>query len=258
MVYDYWLSLIHPVISGWNAQNLTPSPPLIDTVLGFGLMFAGATISLFWQPWRSGRAGRLLTIWFLVGFILLYTPLPFQRRLSMGLYLPMVGLTTWWLSKLEPSIRTFRLTQTAILALSIPSLILVLIAGVSGASRGEPAISYSMAELDAYDWIGSNVESGSLILTDPRYGNRLPAFATVRVLYGHPFETPDAEFWRAEVLSLLSWDAQKDQGLRQLERYGVDWVLIELDEAIGTPTWLDELQGKAKFDDLIVLEKNRR
>jgi hypothetical protein len=131
-------------------------------------------------------------------------------------------------------------------------------AGVNGASRGEPAITYSTAELDAYEWIDANVETGSLVLANPLHGNRLPAFATVRVLYGHPFETPEAEFWRAEVLSLLNWDAPDDQGLRQLEQYGVDWVLIAVHGGSEMPAWLGDLRSVRKFDGLMVLENDGR
>lgn len=258
LLYDYCLSMNHPVIAAWNAQNLTPSPPLIETVLGFGLMFAGALASLIWKPWKIGRAGRLLTVWFVVGFILLYIPLPFQRRLSMGLFLPMAGLTAWAMSRLVSSTPAFRLAQTVILSFSAPSILLVMVAGLSAAGRGDGTITYSADELAAYEWIQMGVEPGSLVLADPRHGNRLPAFAPVSVLYGHPFETPNADFWRTEVLELLEWSGNEDAGLDLLDQYRVDWVMIQVNDLSGAPTWLDELTPVERFDGLWLMRIDQR
>ncbi len=129
---------------------------------------------------------------------------------------------------------------------------MVILAGVGGASQGEQAITHSSAELEAYEWFAANVDPGSLVLTDPRFGNRLPAFAPVRVLYGHPFETPDAEYWREEVLSLLDWTAAEDEALKLLERYGVEWTLVEASAADRAPTWVDDLANVERFEDLMI------
>lgn len=142
--------------------------------------------------------------------------------------------------------------------MSLPSLLLVIVAGVSAAAAGEKTVTYTTQDIAAYDWIETEVEAGSLVLTDPLHGNRLPAFAHVRVLYGHPFETPDAEFWRAEVLSLLQWSDSEEGGLDLLGEYGVDWVLIELQDATAAPTWLDELSPTERFNGLMFFRNDVR
>jgi hypothetical protein len=255
LVYDYWLSVNHPVLSHWNMQNLTPSPPLIDTTLGFGFVFWVALISLLWRPWRAGRTGRLFTIWYLLGFILLYAPLPYQRRFGMGLYLPMAGLAVWWLRERFVGERRFRLAMVVLLASSIPTLLLVMLAGTTAVARGEEAILFSTNELKAYEWIESQVPSESLVLTDPKHGNRLPAFAHVRVLYGHPFETPDAEFWRDSVRSLLAWEGAVDAALDVLDEYSVAWVLYDRTIEPGSESqWIKTLPVRSTFDGIEVLE----
>jgi hypothetical protein len=254
LAYDYWLSITHPIISAWNAQNLTPSPALLDTILGFGLVFAFALISLFWRPWKSGRGCRLLVTWFVLGFVLLYAPLPFQRRMSVALYVPMAGLTVWWLGELAQSEQQFRRRFIPIFLFSLPTILLVMIAGLSGVATGEDMVLFTKAEREAYAWIKTNIPPGALILADPLHGNRLPAFAPVRVLYGHPFETPDAEFWEGEVESLLSWDGPPDEGLQRLKKLGVEYVLIESGDAESSiPSWYYNLDRLASFDDLEIL-----
>ena len=255
LLYDYSLSLNHPVISQWNAQNLTPSPPLIETILGFGLALAISVVSLGWRPWRSGPGGRLLTAWLVIGFTLLYIPLPFQRRLSMGLYLPMVALTVWWLDKVTESSRNFWRAFWTVFVLSIPSALIVMLAGISATSAGEQAVVFSDADLAAYEWIDINIPEESLVLANLTHGNRLPAFAAVRVLYGHPFETPNAEYWKQEVLSLLNKDRHAAELESILNQYGIEWAVLERTEAevlgVGGMT---TFQTRASFDAIEILE----
>jgi hypothetical protein len=258
LLYDYSLSLEHPVISQWNAQNLTPSPPLIETVLGFGIALAISVVSLGWRPWRSAPGGRLLTAWLVIGFTLLYVPLPFQRRLSMGLYLPMVALTVWWLDKVMESSKKFWRAFWTVFVLSIPSALIVMLAGISAASAGEQAVVFSDSDLAAYGWIDNNIPDGSLVLANPTHGNRLPAFAAVRVLYGHPFETPDAEYWRQEVLSLLNESHVTDELLSSLNQYGVEWALLDgkENEVLGAGA-MTIFPTRASFDGTEILEITR-
>jgi hypothetical protein len=259
LVYDFWISISHPVIAEWNNQNLTPSPPLVDTVMGYGPVLVFALVSLYSRPWRCGREGRLLTTWLLLGLILLYVPLPFQRRLSMGLYLPMAGLTVWWLDRLAVIKRRFQLAYVLLICLTLPSILIVMIAGLSGVENRSEAILFNQSELEAYDWIREQVPNGAVLLTDPLHGNRLPAFAPVKVFYGHPFETPRADFWLDEVNSLLHWEANAVDGLQLLNEYGVDWVLLDRPEnSENLPIWQAELPVRFSKDSLYILENTTR
>ncbi|MDF1499840.1 MAG: hypothetical protein P1P76_05155 [Anaerolineales bacterium] len=259
LIYDYWLSVAHPILSQWNAQNLTPSLPLIDTLSGFGLMAIIALISLGRKPWQGSRSGRLFTVWLLLGFGLLYAPLPFQRRLSMGLYLPMTALSAWWLGEKITAPSRCRLAQTAIIIATLPSIILVIAVGVAGVMRGEQAVVLSDSEREAYRWIDANVAPGSLFLANPRSGNRLPAYTQARVLYGHPFETPRAEYWEAEVQSLLTWDGPAEPGLERLAELNVYWILLEIEgPAAPLPTWSEAFPVIAAFDEFRLLERDPR
>ena len=39
-VYTLWVTQADPVLRGWTAQNVTPSPPVWDYALGYGLILA--------------------------------------------------------------------------------------------------------------------------------------------------------------------------------------------------------------------------
>jgi hypothetical protein len=111
----------------------------------------------------------------------------------------------------------------------------------------------SEADLEAYRWIKQNVEPGDLILAAPYTGNRLPAYADVRVLYGHPFETPNAERARAEVEAAFSGSMRSADGLRWLAKNGVGYVFYgPLERALGTPEWLSELAVAFSRDGTVI------
>ena len=40
MIYDYYVFTFNPALHAWSVQNLTPSPPPWDYVLGYGLILA--------------------------------------------------------------------------------------------------------------------------------------------------------------------------------------------------------------------------
>src|SRR5262249_48001561 len=95
----YGFSLLRdPVLLEWTTQNVTLSPPPWDYALAYGLpglaAIAGAVVL-----WRSPQvvglrpeASAMLRVWLVLGFLLIYVPLPFQRRLTMGLSFPIAIL----------------------------------------------------------------------------------------------------------------------------------------------------------------------
>jgi hypothetical protein len=80
-----------------------------------------------------------------------------------------------------------------------------------------------------------------LILAAAGTGNRLPAYADVRVLYGHPFETPNAEQQEKLVVDLFQWDGSAEAGYQQLISLGIEYVFYgQREMEIGTPVWLSK------------------
>ena len=94
----------------------------------------------------------------------------------------------------------------------------------------------------ALAWLAGNAEPGSLVLAGETAGNRLPAFANVRVVYGHPFETPDAAGELEQVEWLFAATTDLATALPVLEMRGVDFVYFGSEErALGPATWPDKL-----------------
>jgi hypothetical protein len=91
-------------------------------------------------------------------------------------------------------------------------------------------------EADACAWLGEHTPWTDTVLTPPESGQFIPAWAGNRVVYGHPFETIEAETKREESAHFFSPDATVADRRALLERYSVRYILflpaaVTLDEA---------------------------
>jgi hypothetical protein len=250
-VYDIWLLRTRPDLAAWNAQNLTPSPEVGAYLLGFAPLLLLAAIAVIANR-EHRRIVWLLLAWVLVQSALLYSPLALQRRLSLGLFVPLAALAALGLAAI--SWASWR-RPLAILALvsAIPSNLIVIAAGLGGVARAEPLMVQSADESCALGWLAMNAEPGSLVLAGETAGNRIPAFASVRVVYGHPFETPDASEELARVESLFAATTELASVLPILESRGVDFVYFGPEErALGPAHWPDELPAACTCGKVVI------
>ena len=242
LIYDYWLTIHHPQLAVWNHQNQTPSPPLHECLFGFGLILIFSLIGTFKGKRYQDRTGRMLIAWVLFGSILIYAPLGIQRRFSLALFFPMVILAVSGIENLALSRRDFRRLLAIVLILSLPSNLFVLASGLTAVAKGDPAIVLQKEEREAYDWLSENTQSGELILAGMPSGNRIPAFTDLRVLYGHPFETPYAEQQEERVKDFYSTTKPIDSTIDALKTLGVVYVFYGPNEkVIGQAIWLEGL-----------------
>ncbi|MFP3853027.1 MAG: hypothetical protein ACLFWD_01910 [Anaerolineales bacterium] len=239
--YDLWLTQSHPVLALWNLQNQTPSPHPLAYLTGFGIPLLLAVIGILQKRDGSDRSWRLMLIWLVVNGLLLYAPFSLQRRFSMGLFLPIAALAGVGIERL---IRRRHWPAYLLVGLSIPSNLFVLAAGLSLVAEGSPLLLLHEDERAAYRWISDRLEDDSLVLAAPRTGNRLPAYADVRVLYGHPFETPQAERKEAMVEELLRLAAESPSDAAfELRAMGVELLYLGpyeraiVGEAARWPSW---------------------
>jgi hypothetical protein len=77
------------------------------------------------------------------------------------------------------------------------------------------------------DWIAANTPQKALILASPEMGLYIPAYTGRRVIYGHPFETVNAEQMYARVIEFFDGSNDKED-LSALS--DVDYVYYGLKE----------------------------
>jgi hypothetical protein len=214
--YALWIVNQHPMLSQWNAQNITPAPSPIEMLWGFAPAALVAGLGAY-VAWRRGQTpANLLLHWVLVSLVLIYLPLGLQRRLISGLFIPVAALAVLGLEAITRDGRRWGWSFALLLALSLPSPLLVALGSALAAPQQEAYISVD--EIAAYNWLDEHAASDALVLTDAASGNRLPAYADVRVVYGHPFETVEAEARLADLAAFWA-------GQRSARDLGADYVL---------------------------------
>lgn len=202
LIYDVTLTWTRPLLAGWNAQNLTPSPPLWDLVLAFSPALLLALLAILQLFRDDDRLTRLSIIWLLAGLALMYLPFGLQRRMISGIFIPVAILGMVWVARKMVSKRQ-RLAANLLILFSIPTSVVVVLIGLVGVNQKAPELFVWRAEIEAFDWIRANTKPDALFLAAPGTGLFIPAYTGRKVLYGHPFETVNAEVMEQLVVKLL-------------------------------------------------------
>jgi hypothetical protein len=201
--YQFWLYRIDPVFHA-RANSPTPSPAVWAFFAGYGLVLIGAiTGATLWQracsrdPQPSTLNPQLIVVWSVVGFLLPYIPVGQQRKLVMGLHIPLCILCAYALShlvvRLSADLR--RLVPAAIVLLMFMSNARFMTEDIRLLGQGATAPHYipflSSAELDAMRFLRELPHRNATVLAPPTFALFTPALAGKQVYYGHWSETPD-------------------------------------------------------------------
>ena len=236
-LYDVWITRNNPAVAGWMAQNLTPSPPWWQWLTAYGLVGLLALAGLRPARNRSRGPAALLVVWLAVQVGLMALPLALQRRLSTGLHLPLVllagiGLWQWLLPRIHGRWR--RWLPRVILVLVLPSNLLLMMAGLSGAWTRNPAVVFTDDQWETLAWLRQQADADTVVLADDEMGTVAPAWGGgARVVYGHPFETLDVEETKAAVDDFYAGRFTPAEQEALLRRYAVDYVLLQTDRYPG-------------------------
>ena len=224
LAYDLWVTATNPVLKGWHAQNLTPSPPFWDFLLSFAPIIVLALPGA-WSAWRSQRAQQnVLLVWFAVGVMLLYLPFGLQRRFMLGLAIPFAGLAALGLQALARGNKRRTLAMIVwLFLLVLPTNLVVLMTSVHGVLTHAPLLYLGRGEAQALEWLAKNTPEEAVILAATDTGMFIPAHSGRRVVYGHPFETLAARE-RAAMVNRLFQGAATHKDLELLQE--VDYVFV--------------------------------
>jgi len=218
-----------PVLAVWSAQNQTVSPPAWDWLLSFGLVAVLAPLGAATAVRQRSDSGLLALAWVTAAGVGMYAPIALQRRLALGLQVPLVLLATsgWW-QVIRPRLRgrLRRPLTAAVIAFSTLTNLFLMAMFVIGAMGGEPRYYVSDGEWRALEWLREEVDHDQVVLCAPQTGMFVPAWAGQRVVYGHPFETVDAE-WREEQVEAY-WAGEMDPAEQEsfLQGNRVGYVLV--------------------------------
>ncbi len=232
-LYGLWAIQADPILAAWNTQNQTPSPPPWDWLLSFGLMTALAIPGVAAALRRRSDTDFLLLAWVITVGLGLYAPLALQRRLSLGLQAPfgLLAAMGWW-EVVRPRLkRRRRWLVTGALIFSALTNVLLLGVPTLMALDGNPIFYLSGGEWAALRWLREDGRPAVVVLCSPMMGTFVPAWAGQRVVYGHPFETVNAEMREAQVEAF--WIGELDGPAREqfLRENRVTYILAGPREA---------------------------
>ncbi len=223
LIYELWVTGTDPVLSAWHAQNLTPSPPLWNTVLSLSppLLFAFLGIK---QTWNKPSA-RPLVYWVVLGAALAYFPWSLQRRFLLGYYIPLSGMAILGLDKITDRLGMhYRTLVIILIILVLPTNLIILTSAIPAVRNHDPRIYLTREEADALVWIRENTRREDVILAAPETGLLIPAYTGRQVIYGHPFETTEADEKEEMVRDFYQGQWANDQPQAFLEKNEIDYI----------------------------------
>ncbi len=275
-LYNAYVFTTNPVFKVWGEQNRILSPPPVHYLLAFGPL-ALLAMQGGWAEWRRGSIRSLVLIgWCAVTPLLVYIPFNLQRRLAMGVQVPLsilAAIGLWQLCsrkshrsegnaseerkelKAEAALRRWQIASMGLVALlSLSNLLILTGAGLEVSRQSEP-IFHSGAEISAADWLGAHTTSDQVVLAAYQTGNYLPTRMPARVFAGHGPETVHSEakrallrqFFDAEENPRSSREGQDGEDFRRqlLQDYSVTYVFYgPAERALGdfVPTDVPYLQ----------------
>ena len=226
VLYSFWAIRLDPILAAWDAQNLTPTPPLWDLLLAFSPALILAILGFTQVFRRNDTQVQVVVVWAVLALVMINLPFSLQRRFLIGLAIPLCALAGFGLDWLEQRAgKRFRIIATGAVALTLPTLLLVLMAGQFGALSHEPLLYLARGEAQALTWIETNTTQQAVVLAAPEMGMFIPGHTGRRVIYGHPFETVNADSEKEVVTAFFKHAAQQPVAARNfLETRKVDYV----------------------------------
>jgi hypothetical protein len=228
LLYQYSSILADPVLSIWNQQNITESPDLLDLLISLSPCLILAILGVV-KGWKN-QQGRLIIGWVAVSLILVFIPWNLQRRFLTGIYVPLAGLSVFGMEEIiEKTSIKFRTVIIILACLILPTNIVVMLSGIQAASCQDQKIYISSAVSEGLDWIKGNSEQDAIVLASGNNGLFIPSMTGRKTVYGHPFETIDAEKEKIFVEKFFQGGLSAEMNQGQLALKGVDYIFYEVD-----------------------------
>ena len=173
----------------------------------------------------------------------------------VGIYIPVVILSTLALSRWIKDGHRYWLWGMLLIVLVLPTNLLVLQAGRHGIQTRDASLYLSRDEVMTLEWIQTNTPPDALILAAPETGLFIPARTGRRVIYGHPYETVQAEAQKLKVERFFQGDQSPDTDALLVR---VDYIFYgPREREIGRPGALDSLSVAYENPSVLIFPAKR-
>jgi hypothetical protein len=229
-----WQMNTNPIFEAWAGQNILPSPPMLQYMLGFGAALVLAVSGLFILVHRARWtcADHLIVLWVALTVVAVNAgPLiEFERRCIEGVHIPLallaaIGVTGWllpWMRerwKLNET-RARRLGLALLLVCILPTNIKLIADGCVSSEAIIPA-----DWVQAFEWIEATTPEDARLLAAPMTGNHAAVIAGRRVYVGHTQQTIDFAAKARAVALFFDADTPTQQRRDILIASGCGWVV---------------------------------
>ncbi len=235
-MYQYFTIKSDPILSIWNLQNVTTTPTITNLIFGLSPLLIGSVILfllIYSKKIVIPKPVILLICWIIFSIAMGYFPFNLQRRFLVGIYLPL-SVVFWYLLSTYTSNKgkpINKLLPISILVISVISNLIVF-AGSSNALINQDPLFFIKSEVNqAVDWMDTNIDQKSVILANEKIGLEIPALGNYRVVYGHPFESLNAEKTQQMIEKFWENQLSNDSAINFLKENNVDYIFCELAES---------------------------
>lgn len=251
------LSLMHPVLSAHAARADMPSPALLGYAIGLGLPGLFALFGLA-RASAEHRVGRLVTIvvWVAAALGLAYAPVWFQRRLVMGIHIPVCLLAAIGVCDLARRASRGRAAVRIALVIGLVATTTpthyVNYREALESARDDPAAYYVPESLAAaLRFLDEHVPSEAVVLAHPHAARLIPGASGNAVTLGHWAQSVGNDQHLRWLRSLFAPGHGLDK-VNMLRSSRIDYVFVDASMRrywLGgeTPGWLADV-GETVYD----------
>lgn len=245
-------------------QNILPTPPIINIILGFGFILPLCIWGIYLMFKAKKEDALFFSLWVFYGICFAYLWfIPMQRRtLETGLYVPMAIIASYALFKIYNYCKKSIMYQATVIFLF---LFLIFVGNFNNwvefstiIKMPEKTIVYfPKTNATALEWLRHNTEPSSIILSSFETGQFIP-FLTRRFSYiGHGPETINLKEKNEKVNTFYSNNYTKEKSQKFLKDEKINYIFysgLEKTSSTFNPNSLDFLQKIYEKDDVEIFK----
>jgi hypothetical protein len=237
MVAQFWFMSKDAAFAGWISQNITLTPAIASVLLGYGALVP-LTVWGGVRLWRRGRPiDRLLVLWVVAGAVLIFAPLPYQRRLLSGLHIPIALLSTVAVLRLLHVLRSHAWRRAIVVGMLFSLIFFTTPLTVWFAAQPqtmEHRYMYAATNVrDAAHWIRRYTHADDMVLVyPPKDANVFPAESLRRTWLAHGHQTINLEVKERMYWDFFRRDMPVSARAAFLRGQKIAYVVITPDEVI--------------------------
>lgn len=251
-IYVYMQLFKNEYFSTILSQTHHLTPPLWTWFITYGPIMVLVLAGCYWFYRERPRQLRIIVIWFVAIFVLLYLPTSVRRRFGATLHIPVVILATYGWYRVAVPLKIPRFVLKISLVFVGMSIVFSVLINATAPSRSAFTFRTS-AEQEVDNWLIHNSDEDDIVLSAFETGNSLPAYVPIRTFVGQLDLTPNSKDRLDDVEQFFAEDSSDDMRIALLTEHHLDYVYYgSYERELGDfdPTTVDYLVPVAETDSI--------